>query len=258
VLSRREATSESSDLVRAEIRARAALGQPTEVLKLVEEAQTIPPSHTTELPPAVTTPADIAWVAAQELDYHGQPPAAVRARAIGLDWLRRRSDPTRAEQLLGVRLLLETGDAGGAQRVLDTLAPFNDPWSLGLAGLVAAAQCDATTACQVIASLQAMDNPYLGGFHLLAAAGVQAALNQPDSAVATLRDARARGLPCGVELHALPMLRPLVGCNDFLTLLRPRDPAVRRPRRQAGASRQWDPATNFPLRYMAAPAYPTG
>jgi hypothetical protein len=185
VLSRREATSESSDLVRAEIRARAALGQPTEVLKLVEEAQTIPPSHTTELPPAVTTPADIAWVAAQELDYHGQPPAAVRARAIGLDWLRRRSDPTRAEQLLGVRLLLETGDAGGAQRVLDTLAPFNDPWSLGLAGLVAAAQCDATTACQVIASLQAMDNPYLGGFHLLAVAGVQAALNQPDSAVAT-------------------------------------------------------------------------
>jgi DNA-binding SARP family transcriptional activator len=222
VLSRREATSESFDLVRAEIRARAALGQPAEVLRLVEEAQTIPPSHTTELPPAVTTPADIAWVAAQELDHHGQSPAAERARAIGLDWLRARSDPSRAEQLLHARLLLETGEAGDAQRILDTLAPFTDPWSLGVAGLVAAARGDTVTAGQVIASLQAMDHPYLAGLHLLAAAGVRAALNQPEAAIATLRDARARGLPYGVELHALPMLRPLVGRSDFADLVRPR------------------------------------
>jgi DNA-binding SARP family transcriptional activator len=222
VLSRRAVISESFDLIRAEIRARAALGQSAEVVRLVEEAQTIPSSHTTELPPAVTTPADIAWVAAQELDHHGQSPAAVTARGIGLDWLRARSDPTRAEQLLRVRLLLEMGDAGGAQRILDTLAPLADPWSLGVAGLVAAARGDTVTAGQVIASLQAMDNPYLSGFHLLEAAGVQAALDQADAAVATLRDARARGLPYGVELHALPTLRPLVGRSDFADLLRPR------------------------------------
>lgn len=222
VLSRREEVAESFDLIRAEIRARAALGQPAEVLRLVEEAQTIPPSHTTELPPAVTTPADIAWVAAQELDHHGQSPAAVRARGIGLDWLRARSDPTRAERLLCARLLLETGDAKDAQRILDTLAPITDPWSLGVAGLVAAARGDTVTAGQMIASLQAMDNPYLSGFHLLEAAGVQAALGQADAAVATLRDARARGLPYGVELHALPMLKPLVSRSDFADLLRPR------------------------------------
>jgi DNA-binding SARP family transcriptional activator len=222
VLSRREAIFESFDLSRAEIRARAALGQPAEVLRLVEEAQTIPPSHTTELPPAVTTPADIAWVAAQELDHHGQSPAAAKARAMGLEWLQARRDPTRTEQLLRARLLLETGDAGSAQRMLNSLAPFTDPWSLGVAGLVAAARGDNATGDQVVASLQAMDNPYLGGFHLLEVAGVLAALGQPDAALVTLREARARGLPYGVDLHALPSLRPLVGRSDFADLLRPR------------------------------------
>jgi DNA-binding SARP family transcriptional activator len=222
VLSRRAVISESFDLIRAEIRARSALGQPVEVLRLVEEAQTIPPSHTTELPPAVTTPADIAWVAAQELDHHGQPRAARGARGMGLAWLQARGDPTRAEQLLHARLLMELGDAVGAQRILDALAPLDDPWSLGLAGLVAAARGDTVTAGRVVASLQAIDNPYLAGLHLLEAAGVQAAMDQADAAVATLRDARARGLPYGVELHALPMLRPLVGRSDFADLLRPR------------------------------------
>lgn len=222
VLSRREAVPESFDLIRAEVRARAALHQTAEVLRLVEEAQTIPPSHTTEIPPVVTTPADIAWVAAQELDHHGQSPAAARARAIALNWLRARSDPARAEQLLRARLLLETGDAEAAQRILDTLAPFNDPWSLGLAGLVAAARGDTAIAGRVITSLEAMENPYLSGLHLLEAAGVRTALHQPEAAIAALRDARARGLPYGVELHALPMLRPLVGRSDFATLLRPR------------------------------------
>jgi hypothetical protein len=93
---------------------------------------------------------------------------------------------------------------------------------MGLAGLVAATRGDTAMARDVIARLEAIQYPYLSGRHLLLAAGVRAATNQPDAAVETLQRAFAAGLPFGVELHALPMLRPLVGRGDFATLLRPR------------------------------------
>jgi hypothetical protein len=55
------------------------------------------------------------------------------------------------------------------------------------------------------------------------ATGIQAAMGVPHAAIATLRRALAAGLPFGVELHALPMLRPLAGRAEFRTLLRPRE-----------------------------------
>ena len=211
----------SFELIRAEIRARAGLGQAAMVLDLVNEALTLPPTRTTEMPPAVTTPADIAWTAAQELERHGQARAAAMARRVGLGWLRGRSDPGRAERLLEARLLLEVGDVRGAQRLFDTLAPFDDLASLNLAGLLAAARGDTAAARAVIVRLEASDDQYLSGRHLLMAAGVSAAL-QPVAAVETLRRAFAAGLPYSIELHALPMLKPLIGRRDFANLLRPR------------------------------------
>jgi hypothetical protein len=41
--------------------------------------------------------------------------------------------------------------------------------------------------------------------------------------MATLRRALATGLPFGVELHALPVLRPLAARRDFKDLLRTRE-----------------------------------
>jgi hypothetical protein len=67
-----------------------------------------------------------------------------------------------------------------------------------------------------------MQNPYLSGRHLLAAAGIRALADSPDAAIATLRGALAEGLPFGAELHALPTLRPLVRTAEFQRLLRPR------------------------------------
>lgn len=213
-LAAREYRPEALEPIRAETRARAALGEPERVIELVDQALM--------LPPGLLSPADVAWTAAQELEAHGNAAAAADARRTGLDWLARREGASRPDRLLEVRLLLETGETEQARQRLRTLAPFQELESAGLAGLLAAAVGEALSACQAIAQLEALDHPYLSGRHLLLAAGIRVALGQPELAVETLRRAFAAGLPFGVELHSLPMLRPLAARTDFAGLLRPR------------------------------------
>jgi hypothetical protein len=105
---------------------------------------------------------------------------------------------------------------------MDALGPVEDIEALGLAALLAATAGDTTAACEALAQLENLRNPYSCGRHLLHAAGVRVALNQPQLAVDTLRRALAAGLPFSVELHALPMLRPLRTRADFAALHRPR------------------------------------
>jgi hypothetical protein len=205
---------ESLDMIRAEIRARAALHEQDEVRRLIEEALTMPPGR--------TSPADVAWVAAQELAAHGQEAAAAAIRSSALDCPTDCEPLTPAGTLLRVRLLLESGDVEAAHQLLETLPPLRDLNWLAVTGLVAASSGDTTTAQDALAHLEAMDNPYLSGQHLLHAAGIRAALGEPDLAVRTLRRALAAGLPYGVELHALPMLSPLAARRDFTAILRPR------------------------------------
>jgi len=228
VLRGRQRFPESLEVIRAETRARAALGEETAALGLVEEALTLPPPTglRVERPEKITTgmvsPADVAWTAAQELEAHGHDDAAAAARRAGLAWLTRRDTATHADRLLRVRLLLELGDIEAARQHMDALGPVEDIEALGLAGLLAATAGDTTAACEALVQLENLCNPYLCGRHLLHAAGVRVALNQPQLAVDTLRRALATGLLFSVELHALPMLRPLRTRADFATLHRPR------------------------------------
>jgi hypothetical protein len=166
--------------------------------------------------------ADVAWTAAQELETHGQGDAAADARRAGLAWLTRRDTARRAERLLHVRLLLELGDVEAAGQHLEASGPVEDLEALGLAALLAATVGDTTVACEVVAQLENLGNPFLSGRHLLHAAGVRVSLDQPQVAVDTLRGALAAGLPFSAELHALPMLRPLRTRADFAALVRPR------------------------------------
>jgi DNA-binding SARP family transcriptional activator len=211
----RESFPEALEVIRAETRARAALNEPAVVLELVEEALTMAAVR--------VSPADVAWTAAQELEAHGHAEAGHAARKAGLGWLARCERPARVDRLLEVRLLLEIGEIDQAAQRLQALAPLQDLDSLGLAGLVAAAVGDTSAACRAIAQLQGLENPYLSGRHLLLAAGIRAALGQPEAALDTLRRALAAGLPFGVELHALPILQPLAHAAEFQRLLRPRD-----------------------------------
>ena len=168
------------------------------------------------------SPAYVAWTAAQELETHGHDDAAADARRAGLAWSTRRDAATRADRLLEARLLLELGGLEAARQCLDALGPVEDVEALGLAALLAAEAGDTTSAHELLSGLENLRRPYLSGRHLLLAAGVRAALDQPQLAVDTLRRALAAGLPFSAELHALPMLRPLQARADFVTLLRPR------------------------------------
>lgn len=214
---------ESFNPMRAEIRARAGLGQPDKVLKLVEEATTLD-SQPLGVLPVPATPADLAWNAAAELDAHGHPGAAARAREIALRWLAGRAAPTRADRLLEARLRLECRDAERAHRILEGVTPLEQDLELpGLMGLIAAGRGDGATASAVLSRLEGLLDVYLYGRHLLLAAGIRAALDEADTAVERLRDAFAAGLSFTADLHALPMLRPLAGRSDFAELLAPRD-----------------------------------
>jgi DNA-binding SARP family transcriptional activator len=203
------------EVIRVEVRARAALGQADRVLRLMDEAFT--------LPTGLNSPADVAWAAAQELDAHDQKAAAARARVAVLEWLRHHSRPSSAERQLKVRLLLEIADVSSAARALEELGPGQDLQSLELAGLLAAQAGDVAEARRLIAQLEGLQNPYLCGRHLLAAAGIRVLVDPPEAAIATLRRAFAEGLPFGVELHALPTLQSVADAVEFQRLLQPRD-----------------------------------
>ena len=213
---------EALDIIRAEVRARAALGESEEVLHLVGEALTRPPAQALAFPYRQTTPAHVGWTAAQELEVHGQAEAAEQARLLAIQWSSERGEATVADKLLESRLLLESGDAERASCILRTLRASDEPEMLGVAGLVSVALGDERAARASIAELEGLKNPYLRGSHLLSAAGIRAALRDGAGAVKTLQRAFAAGLPFDVELHALPMLRPLAGRSDFQDMLRPR------------------------------------
>jgi len=214
---------ESFNPLRAEIRARAGLGQTEEVLKLVIEAMTLD-SQPMGILPVLATPAYLAWNAAAEMDAHEHPEAAARAREIAFRWLDGRAAPTRADRLLEARLRLECGDAERAHHILEGVPPAENDIELpGLAALTAAGRGDAASARAVLSRLEGLRDVYLYGRHLLLAAGIRAALDELDTAVERLRDAFAAGLSFTAELHALPMLRPLAGREDFAELLAPRD-----------------------------------
>ncbi|MEJ2548030.1 MAG: BTAD domain-containing putative transcriptional regulator [Gemmatimonadota bacterium] len=220
VLRGRARSPDALEPMRAEVRARAALGEPKAVLAIAGDAL--------RLPPKMISPADVAWTAAQELDIHGHPEAGAEARRAGLEWLAGRESPTRSDRLLEARLLMEVGELGEAgQRLqagqsLAARTPLDDLESLGLSGLLAALSGVSGGACGVIEQLEALRNPYLSGRHLLIAAGIHASLGQADRAIGVLRRAFAAGLPFGVELHAWPTFRSLAPSPQFSALIRPR------------------------------------
>lgn len=213
---------EALDIVRAEIRARAAIGEPDRVLDLLGEALTRPPAQALTFPFGQTTPAHVGWTAGQELEVHGYVDAAKEARVLAIEWSSERADSTQADKLLEARLRIESGDADGATQILRAMQSFEDPAFLGVTGLLCAAKGDEAEARTAISQLEALKSRYLCGRHLLHAAEIRAALGDGANAVKTLQRAFAAGLPYDVELHALPSLGPLRERRDFQELLRPR------------------------------------
>ena len=214
VLRGRARYPETLEPIRAEVRTRAALGEPRAALELVE--------HALGLSPRLLSPADVACAAAQELEAHGHPEEGSVARQLGLDWLALREPGAASEQRLAIRLLLESGDLDEAGQRVDALTPIEDFETLGLAGLLAAIAGNEGAALAVVDQLRGIDSPYLSGRHLLLEAEIQAILGRPGKAIDALRRARADGLTAVVELHAMPMLRSLRTRPEFTAILRAR------------------------------------
>ena len=212
---------EALDILRAEVRARAAIGEPDRVLDLLGEALTRPPTQALMFPFGQMTPASVAWTAAQELDVHGHTDAAKQARVVAIEWSSERADSTPADKLLEARLRIESGDADGASLILRAMQSCEDPEFLGVVGLMCTAKGDAAGARMAITQLEGLNSRYLSGRHLLHAAEIRAALGDGANAMKTLQRAFAAGLPYDVELHALPALRSLAERRDFKELLRP-------------------------------------
>jgi len=214
VLTGRERRPDSLPPFRAEVRARAALGDAVGTLEAVHLALMLEPD--------LVSPAEVAAAAAHELDAHGSGAGAAAAREAGLDWLASRSEPSVAEQTLEVQLLLESGNVTEAEGRLRPLQGTGTLEAIGLSGLLAAAKNDTAAADDAVARLESLDNPYLAGRHLLLSASIHASLGRSETALDGLRSALAAGLPYGVELHSLPALRSLISEPEFLALLRPR------------------------------------
>ena len=215
VLDGRSRYPEALEPMRAEVRTRAALGEPQAVLEIVEQAFS--------LPARLLSPTDVAWTAAQELDVHGHPEAGSAVRQAALEWLGRRGPLSVTGQCIAARLLLESGDLEQAGQRLSTMESSGDLEPLGLTGLLAAEAGDAERADAVIGQLRAIQNPYLSGRHLLLEAEIQATLGRPDLAIDALRRSRADGLTAVVELHSMPSFRSLASRPEYAALLRPRD-----------------------------------
>ena len=96
VLRGRSQYPEALEPMRAEVRTRAALGEPEAALEVVEQAL--------GLPSRILSPADVAWAAAQELEAHGHLEAGAIARQLGLDWLAQREPVAASEGRLAIRI----------------------------------------------------------------------------------------------------------------------------------------------------------
>jgi tetratricopeptide (TPR) repeat protein len=214
VLNGRERRPETLPPLRAEVRARAALGDADGTLEAVHRALILEPD--------LVTPAEVASAAAQELEAHGCEAAAAAARKTGLEWLAGRTRPTVPERALEVQMFIEAGDLSSAENRLLPLQEVGALEGLGLSGLLAAAAGDEASADAAIGRLESLEDPYLAGRHLLLSASIHAMLGRPDSALEGLRRALAGGLPYGVELHSLPPLRSLAVDSRFEALLQPR------------------------------------
>jgi len=222
VLDSRRRFPDSLVMLRAEVRTRAALWEPAEVARLINEAMTLPPGVGPAGNPLYVTPAQVAWVAAQELDCHGLAEQARQARDAAIGWFAGRKERSPSDWMLEARIHLERGDADRAHSILGAMSPDPAPEATGLVGVVAAARGDRTSAAALVDTLERMDQPYINGRNLFAAAGIRVALGELDAAMDTLRRSVAAGMSFGAEWHALPALQPLATRSDFRELLLPR------------------------------------
>jgi len=211
---------DSPRILRAEIRAHAALGNVQGMRDMVRDL--VEESILED-----ARPAQALRVAALELRAHGHDEAS---RAIGeraLTYLRSRPAQVTATRghrydLLRVLYLLERWD--DAQVITEELAlevPAN-PNFLGYLGTLSARRGEQAEAVRISQELAGMDRPYLRGSNTRWRACIAALIGEREEAVSLLRQAHEEGMWLSISIHTDMDLEPLRGYPSFEELMRPK------------------------------------
>jgi len=204
------------DLLIAEVRALAALGQEEEIPDRLHEARSLPSYHDS-----------VAVMAAVELRAHGHMAASKEVFHRAAGWLKESLSENGSDA--GNRLYLARALYGleqwpEAKAVAEDLLA-DQPESLatlGMVGLTAARTGDPVLAGQVIDRLSGMVQPHRAGEHLYQMACISAVLGRQDEAMRLLYQASREGLPHGLRLHHDMDLEALRARGDFVALVTPK------------------------------------
>jgi tetratricopeptide (TPR) repeat protein len=203
-------------VLRAEIRAHAALGNLQEVRDLVEEAIR-----------GDVEPAQALLDAALELRAHGNREASRSIGERALTYLGSRpagasTNTTHRIELLRVLYLLERWDA--ARAIAEELARVMPSHVdvLGYLGTLAARRGENDDAARISQHLAALDRPYLGGSHTRWRARISSLLGNREQAVSLLRQAHDEGMYLSISIHTDMDLEPLRGHPSFENFVQPK------------------------------------
>lgn len=204
---------------RAVVRSLAALGKVDEATRLADDSRSATGG-------ALLTPGDVMEEAALELRAHGHRSASIAVARRAVEWHRARppdaARSTAARSSLARALYL--GERWEEARALFAELARSTPehvWFARSIGTIAARQGDAAAARAVLAELRRRP-PDPGGTSMLAAAGLAALLDEPDTAAALLHEAFARGFHHGLHVHRDVDLEPLRDHPSYRQLVKPR------------------------------------
>ena len=203
-----------------EIRAKAALGDISAVLRAADEAVAMTSDR-------FANAGEVLFTGSQELRAHGHAAASGALLERAISWQREHAAETlpafRDHMMLG-RMCYEGGQWDDALDILGRLCEErpDDIDILGARGTLAARTGDGSGARAALGALRARTGRYLYGRHLVWGARIAAVLKEPDDAISLLRGAFARGYAHGVDLHTDIDLTLLSGDARYAELLRPK------------------------------------
>jgi tetratricopeptide (TPR) repeat protein len=208
---------DSLDVLSAETRARAALGDVDGINKLIDTAIRL------AVQPGWTA-GGLMRLTGEELIAHGMADAGRKILAQAITWYQ--TLPPDEKERLQFRLaetLLSAGRMDEAITLLELLDKKNPDslFILGALGVARALKGDRTDARRISARLEELDVPYSFGGIPLWQAQIAASLGDKEQAMILLRRAVSEGISLDDWIHRQPTFRPLLDYPPFQALLQP-------------------------------------
>jgi tetratricopeptide (TPR) repeat protein len=208
---------DSRDVMYAEIRARAALGDIDGVEKLIDAGTRLGTRPG-------WTPGGLLRATGEELIAHGQADAGRKILARAISWYQ--ALPPLEKETLRYHMALSLLSAGRAEEAIALLEIIDreDPdqfFVLGALGVARALHGDRADAERISARLEGMNIPYSFGSISSWQAQIAASLGNKNQAMVLLRRAFSEGVRRADWIHTRPAFRPLLDYPPLQALLQP-------------------------------------